>query len=185
MTYTALQGFVIEGQSTFAHTLPSEPASVTDCEKNNQPEPLVRDRSAERTDCAGVEHREWQIVTDQVWHGSEWVLGEPAVRNDTGWVFVRSLTLAEQEQLGCLEVAGEEGNDDENENDGEEEVAPTVEVAPTQESVPTAVDAGLSDAALTGAVAPAGPRWLAPILAGFIVLGFAGFWRLKGLAQAR
>lgn len=192
VVYTALQGFVIEGQSTFTHTYPSEPASVTDCAEDNQPEPLVRDRSKTRTDCDGVERREWQIVTDYVWNGSEWVLGEPEVRNDTGWVFVRNLTEAEQKQLGCLEVAGEEETAPDDEDDNEQETGPDVEVAPTQETaptaplqtVPTAVDAGLGGESLSAAVPPAGLRWLAPLLGGVIVLGFAGFWRLKGLAEA-
>ena len=181
VTYSALSGFVIAGQSTFTHTFPSAPASVTDCEESNRPEPVVRDRSAERTDCDGIERREWQVVTDYVWNGTEWVLGEPEVRNDTGWVFVRNLTPAEQKQLGCLEVAGEEETGPDDETNGEDEVAPTVEVAPTEEAetVPTAVDAGLS----TSVVAPTAPRWLAPMLGGVIVLGFAGFWRLKGIAQ--
>lgn len=181
VTYTALEDFVIEGESTFTHTFPSEPASVTDCEKNNQPEPVVKDRSAERTNCDGVERREWQIVTEQVWNGTEWVLGDSEVRNDTGWVFVRDLTKAEQKQLGCLDVAGEEETGPDDENNGEEEVAPTVEVAPAQATVPTAVDAGLS----SSVVAPAAPRWLAPVLGGVLMLGFAGFWRLKGLAATR
>ncbi|MGZ5398425.1 MAG: hypothetical protein ACXWDM_00330, partial [Nocardioides sp.] len=158
-----------------------------DCEKTDQPEPVVRDKSAERTNCDGIETREWQIVTEQVWNGSEWELGKPEIRNDTGWVFVRNLTLAEQKQLGCLEVEGEEEIAPDDEVAGEEEVAPTVEVVPTQQtvpaaqSVPTVVDAGLSDSL----VAPAGPRWLAPLLGGVIMLGFAGFWRLKGLAETR
>lgn len=187
VVYSALEGFVIEGQSTFSHTFPAEPSSVTDCEKNEKPEPLVRDRSKVRTDCGGVERRDWEVVTAYVWNGSEWVLGEPEVRNDTGWVFVRSLTSAEQNQLGCAEVGGEEGNENEPEN----EVAPAVEVAPSQQAapaavsatvptaVPTAVDAGLSDTI----VAPTAPRWLAPFLGGVLVLGFAGFWRPRGLAH--
>lgn len=187
VVYTALDGFVIDGQSTFTHTFPAEPSSVTDCEKAVQPEPLVRDRSKVRTDCGGVARREWDIVTAYVWNGSAWVLGEPEVRDDTGWIFVRALTRVEQQQLGCLDVGGEEGNDDGNHNDGGE-VVPTVQVGPAQEAAPTqetkavtvpvAVDAGLSDAA----VAPAPPRWLAPFLGGVIMLGFAGFWRLKSVA---
>lgn len=163
VTYAALEGFVIDGQSTFTHTFPAEPASVTDCEKGEQPEPLVRDRSATRTDCGGVQRREWEIVRAYVWDGAEWILGEPEVRNDTGWVPVRTLTPAEQKQLGCLEARGEQETGPDEKNDGEEQVAPT------QGTVPTAVDAGLSGAG----VAPAGPRRLAPLLGGVIVLGLA------------
>ncbi len=185
VTYTALQGFVIEGQNTFTHTFPAEPSSVTDCDKGEQPEPLVRDRSKTRTDCDGVERREWDIVTAYVWNGSEWVLGEPEVRNDTGWVFVRHLTAAEKKQLGCIEVKGEEETAPDDEENDEQEQAPAVQVAPTQETVPTSVDAGLAPASFAdSATAPAGPRWLAPLLGGVIVLGLAGFWRLKGLAEA-
>ena len=185
VTYTALEGFVIEGENTFTHTFPAEPSSVTDCEKAEQPEPLVRDRSAERTDCDGIERREWQLVTEYVWNGSEWVLGEPEVTNDTGWVFVRELTQAEQKQLGCLDVAGEEETEPDTEVKGEQEVAPIVEAAPAQATgtVPTAVDAGVSDIAPANAAASAGPLWLAPLLGGVLVLGFAGFWRLKASAQ--
>ena len=168
VTYTAHEGYVVEGQSRFTHTFPAEPASVADCE---QPEPLVRDRSTTWTGCGGVERREWEIVTAYVWDGSEWLLGEPEVRHDTGRVFVRHLTSVEQKQLGCLDVGGEQGNN----NDSESEVAPIVEVAPAQETVPTTVDAGLTDAA----VAPAAPRWLAPLLGGVVMLGLAASAWLK------
>ena len=78
---------------------------------------------------------------------------------------------AEQKRFGCLEVAGEqEVVQNQNHGNAEETVTPTVETAPTQETVPTSVDAGLADVA----VAPAGPRWLAPILGGVLMLGLAG-----------
>lgn len=185
VTYTALQGFVIEGQSTFTHAFPAEPSSVTDCEKRVQPEPQVRDRSKTRTDCDGIEHREWQIVRPFVWNGDEWVLGEPEIQGDTGWVFVRKLSQAERRQLGCFEVAGEDANNnnnnDTNAEDAEQQPAP--QVVPAQASapatVPTSVDAGLP---MAGAE-PTGPRGLAPFLGGVVLLALAWFKRAKRVGE--
>jgi hypothetical protein len=182
VTYTALEGYVIEGPSTFTHTFPIEPDSARDCLQGERPDPLVRDRSKVRTDCGGVERREWQIVTPYVWNGTTWVLGEPEVRSDTGWVLVRGLTRTERERLGCPEVKGAEATAP-HQDDGEApQVRSDVDAAPTPDAtqrVPGAVDAGLAHSV----AAPAGPRWLAPLLSGVIVLGLAAFSRLKRVGR--
>lgn len=182
VTYTAQDGYVIEGPSTFTHDYPATPASQTDCDEQNPPEPVVRDESRTRTDCTGVETREWEVVRDYVWQDGEWVLGEPEIRNDTGWVLVRKLTAAEREQLGCDEVKGEEETAPPKDNDAIE-VAPTQQTAPPAPTVPVAVDAGLGDASPASAAAPGGQGWLFPLLGGVIVLGLAAFTRLKALGQ--
>ncbi len=183
VTYTALADHVIEGPSTFTHDYPATPASQADCDRLNPPEPVVRDRSTTRTDCTGVETREWQIVREYVWQDGEWVLDEPEIRNDTGWVMVRALTAQERQQLGCTEVKGEQQTSP-PQGGSQVEVAPTQQSAPVQPSVPVAVDAGVAHAtpgSLASAAAPAGQGWLFPLLGGVLVLGIAAFTRLKAL----
>jgi hypothetical protein len=185
VTYTAQDGYVIEGPSTFTHDYPATPASQTDCDEQNPPEPVVRDESRTRTDCTGVETREWEVVRDYVWKDGEWVLGEPEIRNDTGWVQVRKLTAAEREQLGCDEVKGEEETAPPKDNDAVE-VAPTQQTAPPSPSapaVPVAVDAGLADTSLASPVGSESRGWLFPLLGGVIMLGLAAFTRLKALGE--
>ena len=180
VTYTAQDGYVIEGEDTFTHDYPATPASQTDCDEGAQPEPVVRDRSQTRTDCTGVETREWEVVRDYVWQDGEWVLGEPEIRNDTGWVQVRRLTTQEREELGCDEVKGEQGNPPPG-GDDTTEVEPTEQTVPGSPSVPVAVDAGAQGASLAASAAPGGHAWLFPMLGGVILLGLAAFTRLKAL----
>ncbi|QBR91107.1 hypothetical protein [Nocardioides euryhalodurans] len=143
VTYTALEGYVIEGQSVFEHTFPTEPASVEDCaDRPEQPEPVVDQRSEVREDCVRVERRTWDIVTGYVWDGEQWVLGEPEVRNDTGWVTVRRLTVAERVAKGCIEIEGEE-EVPENPAPPTTPTTPTGSQTPGTPAVPTAVDAGI------------------------------------------
>lgn len=184
VTYTAQDGYVIEGPSTFTHDYPATPASSTDCEQQNPPEPVVRDRSQTRTDCEGVDTRSWEVVREYVWNGEEWELGEPEVRNDTGWVLVRALTAQERRELGCVEVKGEQ-----QVNNGSPsvpvEVAPTAGAAAASPAVPTAVDAGLGGAVSEDATGAAGVRWPALLLAAAVLLGLAGGSRLRVPGERR
>ena len=69
-----------------------------------KPDPKVTHKVDDKTNCDGVFHREWDLVSYPVWNADKqkWEYGEPVVENDTDWVKVRDLTEEELYQYDCV-----------------------------------------------------------------------------------
>jgi hypothetical protein len=97
VTFTAKDGFYIDGESEFTHTYSEVPG---DC---NQPPAKVTKVDDTRLSCDnGLEAKTYKTVTPYIWNGEEWVLDiDNAVTTHTDWTFVRDLNKGEKDELNC------------------------------------------------------------------------------------
>ena len=142
VVFTPADGYVLDGNPSGTMTvLPATGHQSDDpdapCYQDTEPETKVEQRSERRSDCVKIERRTWEVVFGRDESSGEWV--RTGVRNDSGWVTVRRLTVAERVARGCVEVAGEQETPG-----GSEAPAPTPSTpAAGTTAVPTVVDAGI------------------------------------------
>jgi hypothetical protein len=149
-----------------------------------KPEPQTRTVHQEESGCdvGGVHSWDEVYTTPFVWdHVTKtWVLGEetgPVVENDT----LTPYTAQELEDLGCVEVEGEQGHKPPKHHPN---TPSTPEVKGEQATVPTEVEAGLAGTPADRVPAGGGsnlPLWLLSLGAGLFLTG-AGRLRRRGEA---
>jgi hypothetical protein len=149
-----------------------------------KPEPQTRTVHQEESGCdvGGVHSWDEVYTTPFVWdHVTKtWVLGEetgPVVENDT----LTPYTAQELEDLGCVEVEGEQGHKPPKHHPN---TPSTPEVKGEQATVPTEVEAGLAGTPADRVPAGGGsnlPLWLLSVGGGLFLTG-AGRLRRRGEA---